>query len=387
MKRSLYVLVCATALYVGPVRAAAYPDATLSYVLPSDAADAAEEDSDAPSGPGTSRVLGIPDPEPAPELESVEKRGFPGLPTFSRNVLARGRSYRFTMVGTDPFVANPGRTVVPVQIVPVRVMFNDGTVLDPSIPGPACAGNGTPLTDTLQSPLFTNSNYGDGNRQYVEEARRVEFWAVTGTKPGYSVRVAPTVLPTITLAVAFPSVAATCGRTGTIPYSSLDSLLRTAVFPQLRKLGVSPKTFPVFLFSNVFFKVSNVGLAAGYHSVFNLDGTQTYGVAEYDTRLGSHSTDVSVLSHELAEWYDDPFVNNATPPWGHIGQVTGCQSNLEVGDPLTGHVFGITMPNGLTYHPQELAFFSWFFDQVPSLGLEGRYSWGGTLSTPAALCQ
>ena len=27
---------------------------------------------------------------------------------------------------------------------------------------------------------------------------------------------------------------------------------------------------------------------------------------------------------------------NPTPKWGHIGQVSGCQSNLEVGDPLSG---------------------------------------------------
>ena len=30
---------------------------------------------------------------------------------------------------------------------------------------------------------------------------------------------------------------------------------------------------------------------------------------------------------------------------------------------------------------------SWFFDQVPSLGLKGLYSWGGTLSSPASLCE
>jgi hypothetical protein len=62
---------------------------------------------------------------------------------------------------------------------------------------------------------------------------------------------------------------------------------------------------------------------------------------------------------------DDPLVNNATPAWGNIGQVTGCQSNLEVGDPLTGTAFTATL-NGFTYHPQELVFFSWFSRDVPS---------------------
>ena len=126
----------------------------------------------------------------------------------------------------------------------------------------------------------------------------------------------------------------------------------------------------------------------GYHSAFNSGGTQTYGVAEYDTtQFDPNMLDVSVLAHEVAEWYDDPFINNATPPWGNIGQVTGCQASLEVGDPLTGHHLEVSMPNGMTYHPQELAFFSWFFDQVPSLELEGLYSWGGTLTSPASPCR
>jgi hypothetical protein len=75
------------------------------------------------------------------------------------------------------------------------------------------------------------------------------------------------------------------------------------------------------------------------------------------------------------------------PALGHIGQVSGCQTNLEVGDPLSGNLFEVTMPDGVTYHPQELAFFSWFFNEVPSLGLNGWYSMGGTFRTPAARCR
>ena len=65
---------------------------------------------------------------------------------------------------------------------------------------------------------------------------------------------------------------------------------------------------------------------------------------------------------------DDPFRINPTPLWGNIGQVQGaCQGNLEVGEPLTGtDVPDVTMPNGYTYHLQELAFFSWFFGAPPT---------------------
>ncbi len=71
----------------------------------------------------------------------------------------------------------------------------------------------------------------------------------------------------------------------------------------------------------------------------------------------------------MAEWQNDPSTVNPTPAWGHIGQVTGCQSNLEVGDPLSGTSTTIKL-GGFTYHPQELAFFSWFYHQKPSLGVQ-----------------
>lgn len=64
---------------------------------------------------------------------------------------------------------------------------------------------------------------------------------------------------------------------------------------------------------------------------------------------------------------DDPLTTNATPAWGHVGQVSSCQTNLEVGDPLSGTLLPSVTMNNFTYHSQELAFFSWFFRQVPSI--------------------
>jgi hypothetical protein len=87
----------------------------------------------------------------------------------------------------------------------------------------------------------------------------------------------------------------------------------------------------------------------------------------------------------VGEWQNDPNTVNPTPAWGHIGQVSGCQSNFEVGDPLSGTTFTDTV-GGFTYHPQELAFFSWFYHQTPSLGVNGWYSDQGTFRTFAAAC-
>lgn len=80
---------------------------------------------------------------------------------------------------------------------------------------------------------------------------------------------------------------------------------------------------------------------------------------------------------------DDPFGNNPTPLWGHVGQVGGCQGNLEVGDPLTGHnIPPVIGANGFTYHLQELAFFSWFYG-APSIAVNNWFSDNNTFKTDA----
>jgi hypothetical protein len=80
---------------------------------------------------------------------------------------------------------------------------------------------------------------------------------------------------------------------------------------------------------------------------------------------------------------DDPFGNNPTPAWGHTGQVGACQSNLEVGDPLTAtNIPPVTGTNGFVYHLQELAFFSWFYG-APSIAVNDWFSDNNTFKTDA----
>jgi hypothetical protein len=91
------------------------------------------------------------------------------------------------------------------------------------------------------------------------------------------------------------------------------------------------------------------------------------------------------MSHEIAEWMDDPTGLNPTPLWGNIGQVTGCQNNLEVGDPLSG-TLEIPSDAATVYHVQDLAFKSWFYHDATSSGVNGWYSLYGTFRTFAADC-
>jgi hypothetical protein len=280
-----------------------------------------------------------------------------------------------------------------VELIPVRFEFPDGTALDPRVPGSGCAGNGVPLQLALESPLFQDADYGEGGRQFAEEMRRLEFWSYTGPRrlnPGYSVRlsVSSSSFLRITLPQGYQTQAAPCGRRGSIDLETWNLILQQ-IIPLLSRAGITPETFPIFLFLNVSLDAGDAGMVAGYHSWANAGGVQTYGVAMYDTTQSLPSSqDVSALSQVIAEWLDNPLANNPTPAWGHLDQVDGCRANLEVGDPLAGSApFEVAMPNGFTYHLQETAFFSWFYNQAPSLGINGWYSSNGSFTKPADLCR
>jgi hypothetical protein len=63
-----------------------------------------------------------------------------------------------------------------------------------------------------------------------------------------------------------------------------------------------------------------------------------------------------------------------------------CQRLLEVGDPLVGFSYEVEIGNTV-YHPQDIAFLSWFARQSPSEGIHGRYTYRGTLKTYSPSCQ
>ena len=155
---------------------------------------------------------------------------------------------------------------------------------------------------------------------------------------------------------------------------------------------VNPGSFPMLMLYNSPMPIgdpTNIGdcCVGGFHSILPVGPItfQAYSPFDFDVSglFTTASSDTSIASHEVAEFVNDPYIINQTPAWGHTGQVAGCQGNLEVGDPLTGNEFPrIVGSNGITYHLQELAFFSWFFGN-PSLGIHGWDSDNGTFLTDA----
>ena len=121
------------------------------------------------------------------------------------------------------------------------------------------------------------------------------------------------------------------------------------------------------------------------------DGEVVFAIAEERLNRVKHYGGVPLLSIKACldavgariSDVDHVYDVNPTPAWGHTGQVSGCQNNLEVGDPLTGTTISpIVGGNGFTYHLQELAFYSWFYG-APSVGIHGWFSDNATFMTDA----
>ena len=318
---------------------------------------------------------------------------------WHHTVMSGGHSYPISMVGKNPFVhlTNPV-TTVPTVVVPLVLTFTgSGHVYDPTKPD-SCSGGKSAVSRVTSSPLFNDRSYTSkgtalGTGQFVDIFQRANFYKFT------TPRWAQSRLPREAVGEGAAEDELHGDRhrdVGAVRPSRQDrhEHLRRAAARALKDFsdaGVNSRTFPILLLDNValYNGTPTDCCVLGFHTAINNPydgGVQTLAVAEFDSTnafTGLH--DIGVLTHEIGEWMDDPVGPNTTPPWGHTGQVSGCQSNLEVGDPLTGHSMSVTTPAG-TYHPQELAFYSWFFPPGPSIGVHGWYSMNGTFTTPAAPC-
>jgi hypothetical protein len=324
------------------------------------------------------------------------------VPEYTASVKVGAKTFTYTIVGKNPAIkVSNASTTVQAEIVPLIMKFSNGQTWDPTKTD-SCDTGASALARTQNSPIVKAQAHSFGGTsvgtvQVTNAFQRAEFWAYarpTGVNPSYGVNLAFKTLPAVTIKVpnadaAEASIGCGNGFLGATNINWLDPFLKKTVIPSLKSEGVGTTTFPIFLLHNFveyINKTSNC-CVLGYHNSYGVTaGAQTYGLAMYDNSKafkGSH--DISALSHEVGEWQNDPNTHNPTPSWGHIGQVSGCQANLEVGDPLSGHTFADAL-GGFTYHPQELAFFSWFYHQSPSLGVNGWYSDQGTFRTFAAPC-
>lgn len=334
---------------------------------------------------GTPRFLAIPGGNPAQAMaESILGAN---VPLFTKTTTGGALgNFTYTMVGADPQTSN-ATTNIQVDIIPVKFKFLGGLGGKLSPTKKICndPAKATAITRTTGSPLFSPSTYAVNgttvgtNTGYIDAFQRANFWNFVGsTTPNYHTTFTFVVKPVQKIKVQASqggTQTGPCANIGTMSIGSFDAQAQQMI----TNLGIPSTELPLFLSYNTFWTQGGCCIL-GYHSATN--SNQTYAVAAYSDPAifgpTSNIQDIHAMSHELGEWLDDPLINNIVPAWGHIGQVSGCQNNLEVGDPVTGNGFSLAL-NGKTYHVEDLVFLSWFARQTPSLAAGGFYSFTGSV--------
>jgi hypothetical protein len=186
----------------------------------------------------------------------------------------------------------------------------------------------------------------------------------------------------------------------------------------MNDLNVDPTHLPIFLTNNTMLYSGSdwtkpgACCIIGYHGAGHSTGAgtgvansnsgstvlRTFAYAAYTTpgTFGSYFIkDIHALSHEIAEWGDDPFVNNTVNPWlTPTAPQYGCTGVLETGDPVVGIGFNIGTNSFDTnafsdgaYHPEDEALLPWFARTNPNTtsqpvqgGTNGRYTFMGNLN-------
>lgn len=315
------------------------------------------------------------------------------LPFFSNSIKSPldGKTYNYSILGTDPTKTLASTTITYVPIA-LRFHFSNGAVLDPTKPG--CNDTVSVSNRFFKGPLFVNvpltsNGVNVGTTQYEDGFMNAEFWNLV-QGGGYHVllkKAKHTKVKVVDINAPSGSTTQTGGCSGAnhdlgeIPYSAYVGIIESTA-----NQYATPSQLPIMLAYNVV-QTSGGCCIIGFHGAYGHgSGTQVYATGSYtDPGEFGNIQDIYAWTHEIGEAFNDPFVNNGTPAWGHVGQVTGCQNNLEVGDPLTG-TKAVTVPlNGFTYHGQELAFFDWFY-RTPSNGTGGLYSFEGTFTSPQGTC-
>ncbi len=310
------------------------------------------------------------------------ERGAITVPHFTDSFTFNGVSYPYEMVGTNP-KSDGSTTVVPSEIVPLKFVFSNGKSLS----------GASVLSQTLASPIFQSAKFLSGTTQYGDAIQRAMFWNFTANSDYHTLLGAPTVLPEITIPVpANQGVYLEAGEplgphihtvapTGVVEVQWFAHIYEKTMSDRVM---LSLKPFPSGCCGEGFHSIASARSGNGRQKVrtgiFAAYGDPAlFAVDPFGEAFGEN---VSILSHEVAEWLSDPFGTNIVPSWSSpLAPQYGCAPLLETGDPLLGVDF---QSNG--YSLQDEAFLSWFAHQSPSIGIKGRYTYLGTFPSASTLC-
>ena len=359
-------------------------------------------------------------------------------------------TYTITMAGSDPRLG--GRSEIHTVIIPLKMNFvaagqdlsslvgQGYSAFVPQVYNHTFDGS-TKVGQTLASPEFSDFSYpgilGGDTGQNGDVYMRAQFNKMLSN---YHVKlVNDAVLPTVTLdvpstkGIAYERPAQEWRRTNGYQSSvNLTGLAESTWFStQLQSLmgslHIDATTVPIFLTDNVLLYIKGrsfgylnccilgyhgagmpIGHGAGSANGQGAQPVQTFIYSAYVTpatysgfltdytgvrstpRLTRGLSDIHALSHEVGEFLDDPFVNNAVRPWISLtAPQYPCTGVLEVGDPVVGVWYplpGNTDPNtNNQWHPEDLVFAQWFGDSgvepVVGASWDKRLTFMGPLTT------
>jgi hypothetical protein len=344
-----------------------------------------------------------------------------------------GVTYGYNMVGNGDPRTYTGTTTVPTEIIPLNLTFSDGLQFNGSdvtaamVNSPMWQANSwatAKVTPTGSPQALSNA----GTTQYEDAVMRSQFNDV-GSSTFHLLLGTPTVLPTVTLDVpASQGVVASFGA-GFNAFGDVDiQWFSSHMNSLINSLHLDPATLPIFVTNNVYLYLGNnfanccvlgfhgaahvTGLGAGSAHGQGNQGVATWAYAAYaqpgtwstssvpaspDGADGYYIQDIHAISHEVSEWADDPFVNNAVNPWlTPTAPQYGCSTLLETGDPVVG-IGVLTGTNPYfqtaganadgTWHPEDETLLPWFAREAPNTtsehlqnGTTGRYTFFGDLN-------
>jgi len=366
-----------------------------------------------------------------------------------------GLTYGYNMVGANPNTCSGSACDVSIDadITPVNVVityggvkwtFSGSNVVAPTLASPQFATNdygSTPWATTRPTCTYDAGPAGILNGSFcggpggllsqddagvplqLQDATMRAQFNQTGASP-YHVRLVPHVLPAVTINV--PTNHGTLLQSGRgVIFADVDINWWA---PQIKNLETKadPTHLPIYLTNNVMNYIGSPGncCVIGFHGTqptgYGYGSGNSNGNAKLQTFAWAswvqpgiyarpdHGTDwalqdIHALSHEIAEWGDDPFVNNYVEPWlTPTAPQYGCTGILETGDPVVGIGFAMGTntyeqgpnPNGTQsadgyYHPEDEALLPWFMRTAPNTVSEptqspspniGRYTLMGDLN-------
>lgn len=350
-----------------------------------------------------------------------------------------GVTYGYNMVGANPNTCSGSAcsSTVETDITPLIVnvgglTFSGNNVLAATLASPQFALNdygSTPFatagfSDLRRGPGGALSQNDAGNLLQLQDATMRAQFNKTGPS-NYHLNLHPNVLQAVTINV--PSNQGTLLQTARgVVFADINISWWAAQIQNL-ETKADPTHLPLYLTDNVLlhigpdiFNCCVIGFhgtrASGYGGGSNNSNgnakVQTFAWASW-VQPGLYARpnggtdwalqDIHAVSHEIAEWGDDPFVNNTVEPWlTPTAPQYGCTNVLETGDPVVaiGFAKGTNTfeqgpnPNGTQsadgyYHPEDEALLPWFMrvapnnisepTQSPSTNV-GRYTFMGDLN-------